>query len=361
MSIYIIIWIMICLWGIIFVYSKKNYKLFLFLSFLTMALVLGFRGNNVGEDTQMYLSIAKSTEGMSFMEILSEFPKSTWSIDIYGYHNKVETLYLLFNKLIYSITGEAQWVLIITALVSCFCFAKFIYDNSKDVFISTYLFLCESIFIFAFNGARQTLAISIAINSYTCLKNKRYANALLLILISSLFHQSSLIYLGLFIIFMMKNNKVSPKYALIGSILMTQSVPVIYKIVMSFSPYYASYFNDGFWQSSANGIIILWIIEGCMIAYMCFNGTRDIDEYITIVCISLYLGIEIIALRYTVISRVALYFRPFTLLLFPMFKTYFRKKDRSVYIICVCVILAVLYFKSAGNSYRIYSSFINNY
>ena len=360
MNIYIIIWTLICLFGIIFVYSTKNYKIFLFLSFLIMALVLGFRGNNVGEDTQMYLSIANATEGLSFMDILSEFPESTWSVDIHGYHNKVETFYLLFNKLIIILTGEAQWILIITALISCFGFAKFIYDNSSDIFISTYVFLCESIFMNAFNITRQTLAMSIAINSYTCIKNKEYIKALFLILIASLFHKSALIYLFLFLIFIMNNKGISSKYILIGCIVITQSIPILYKIVMKFSPYYASYFQDGFWKASANGIIILWIFEWCMLAYMCFKGIKNIDEYMIVACTSIYLSIEIIALKYTGISRIALYFKPFILLLFTMFKKYFKKKDRFIYIIFIFTILAILYFKSAGSTSRIYSTFMKN-
>ena len=129
---------------------------------------------------------------------------------------------------------------------------------------------------------------------------------------------------------------------------------------MSFSPYYPSYLEKSIWESSANGIIILWIIEVCMVAYMSFKGIKNIDEYITLACVSLYLCFEIIGLKYTAISRVALYFRGFVLLLFPIFKKYFKKKDRWIYVSFICAILAVLYFKSAGTSYRIYSTFMSN-
>ena len=85
----------------------------------------------------------------------------------------------------------------------------------------------------------------------------------------------------------MNNKGISSKYILIGCIVITQSIPILYKIVMKFSPYYASYFQDGFWKASANGIIILWIFEWCMLAYMCFKGIKNIDEYMIVACTSI--------------------------------------------------------------------------
>ena len=181
MYIYILNFILICIMGVLCVYCKKNYKLFIIFSFLIMALTVGFRGAFVGEDTKMYLNVALASENMSFGEIISGFPKSTWSLDIHGYPNKIETIYLLYNKIIMILTGHPQLVLIITALITSWGFGKFIYDNSKDVFLSTYVFLCEVFFMSLFNLMRQMLAISIGINSYTHFKRGEYKKGLVLI------------------------------------------------------------------------------------------------------------------------------------------------------------------------------------
>lgn len=360
MYIYILDFILICAMGILFVYYKNYRKFFIFSSFFIIALTLGFRGSSLGEDTQMYLSVAEISKDLSFIEIIREFPKSTWSIDIYGYHNRIETIYLLYNKIIMSLTGEAQFVLLVSAIISCWGFGKFIYDNSSDIFLSTYVFLCESFFMFSFNGMRQVMAISIGINSYTCIKNKKYKKGLLLICLASLFHQSALIYLSIFVLDKIKNKQKSIKYIFIVAIILTQITPILYLIVMKFSPYYASYFQSSYWEASANGIIILWFIELLMIGFIYFNKTKNIDDYMIISYTIFYLAVEIIGLKYTAISRVALYFRVFLLLLFPRFKQLFKRNQKAIYMLGICTILGILYFKTASKDVRLYSSFFSN-
>lgn len=360
MYIYILNFILICTIGFFCVSYKNDYKLFIFLSFLIMGLTLGFRGAFVGEDTNMYLNVAEASKNMSFNEIISGFPKSTWSLDIHGYPNKIETIYLLYNKVIMILTGHQQFVLIITALISCWGFGKFIYDNSNDVFLSTYVFLCEVFFMSSFNLMRQVLAISIGINSYTYFKKGKYKKGLLLIFISALFHQSAFIYLTIPILLAFKNKQKVIKYIFIIAIILVQITPVLYFIVNKFSPYYASYLQVSYWEADVNGIIILWIIEFLMIAFMYFNKIKNVDDYIIVAYTILYLAVEIIGLKYTAISRVALYFRVFTLLLFARFKKKFKKEQQVFYTLIICILLGILYFKTAGTDVRLYKSFFSN-
>lgn len=360
MYIYILDFILICAMGFWCVYYKKHYKLFIFLSFLIMALTVGFRGAFVGEDTNMYLNVAIASQHMSFGEIISEFPKSTWGVDIHGYPKKIETAYLLYNKIIMTLTGHEQLVLIITALITCWGFGKFIYDNSRDVFLATYVFLCEVFFMSSFNLMRQILAISIGVNSYTYFKKGNYKKGLALIFIASMFHQSAFIYLTIPILLKIKNKQKSVKYIFISSIILVQITPLLYIIVNKFSPYYASYLKVSYWEPDINGIIILWIIEFLMITFMYFKKIKDVDDYIMVVYTILYLAVEIIGIKYTAIARVALYFRVFTLLLFARFKEKIKKEQQIFYILVIYILLGILYFKTAGTDVRLYRSFFIN-
>lgn len=357
MYIYIVVWMIICLLGIILRHKKKYEKIFIFTAFIIMAIIIGLRGVSVGEDTHMYLSIAKAAQNLSFNDIISGFPKSIWNIDIHGVEYKVETLYLLYNKIIMSITNNSQMILFVTAVITCIGFGKFIYDNSYDKFFSTYVFLCEFFFMASFNIMRQLLAMSIAINSYTYIKNGKNKKALLAIIIASLFHQSSIIYLGLFLLFRVKNIERTIKYILIISIILIQIPPVLYKIVLKFSPYYASYLEVSYWQTSAKGIIILWAIEIIIIMFMCLYKLKNQEEFVIVSCTIFYLIFEIIALKYTAISRVAVYFRVVILLLIPMFQKFFKKSERVYYIFGISAILAILYFKTANSPARLYQFF----
>ena len=93
---------------------------------------------------------------------------------------------------------------------------------------------------------------------------------------------------------------------------------------------------------------------------MYFNKIKSLDDYMMVAYTILYLSVEIIGLKYTAISRVALYFRVFILLLLARFKTKFKKEQQVFYILIICILLGILYFKTAGTDFRLYKSFISN-
>ena len=97
-----------------------------------------------------------------------------------------------------------------------------------------------------------------------------------------------------------------------------------------------------------------------MILFMYFKKVKNTDDYMMVIYTILYLSVELIGLKYTAISRVALYFRVFNLLLFARFKETFKKKDQIIYILVIFVLLGILYFKTAGTDVRLYNSFFSN-
>lgn len=49
--------------------------------------------------------------------------------------------------------------------------AKFVYENAHEhIFMGTYIYLCESLYMNSFNAMRQVLALAIAVQAYTVLK-----------------------------------------------------------------------------------------------------------------------------------------------------------------------------------------------
>ncbi len=67
-----------------------------------------------------------------------------------GIVNKQETIYMAYNKLIMSVFHNPQWVLIITAAITCYFMMRFIRDNveqNSDLYLATYVDMCDSIYI----------------------------------------------------------------------------------------------------------------------------------------------------------------------------------------------------------------------
>lgn len=374
MVVYIALFILICFLGIFLTKVTIHNKLFLFCAFLLMALLLGLRGSGVGEDTKMYLSVANASSQISWHDLFMHFPKSTWAIDDYGYQDKIETMFLLYNKVIMSISHNAQWVLMITALITCFGFAKFIYDNTSEVFMATYVFMCEAIYMNCFNVTRQCMAAAIAINSYTYFKKGKYLKPIVLILAASLFHQSALIYLILILLVKIKNRRGSIKYILAGCIAIPFLAPQLEKLVSKFSSYYSTYLQTSFWESKVHGTLLIWTVEIILGIYVYYtlgkknsntlqNLSHDVltnimqDDYVILSCVIIYLGIEALGLQFTAISRVALYFRVFIILYFPMALKYMHPRNKTLYKVLIYSILFFEFISYASTDTRIYSYF----
>lgn len=139
-----------------FINKKTNLssKYFLWISFMAMTLVLGLRGSTVGEDTKMYLSVANAASRMSWKDIFPSFPTTEWNFISYGiyggYSEQTETIYMAYNKLIMSVFHNPQWVLIITAAITCYFMMRFICNNVEqysDLYLATYVYMCDSIYI----------------------------------------------------------------------------------------------------------------------------------------------------------------------------------------------------------------------
>lgn len=358
MAIYIGLLIYIFAIGYLFRYKYKNRKYFLTLAFAAMALVVGLRGKNVGEDTNMYLNIATAAKRMSWSQILAGFPNTTWSYDQWGFPNKINTPFLLFNKLVVSIFQNPQWVLFWCAVITCVGFAKFIYDNTYQVFSATLVFMCDSIFMMSFNLMRQCFVMAIALQAYKCYLDKKYIKGSIYILIAALIHNTALIYLLMIPLLIIKDKKKEIKYILLIAVLSPILLQYLQQLVARFSPYYAGYFQQSFWSGSLGGTLLLWlfIIVFGAYSYVFIKKKADNEQYLLIALIIIYLSLEIASLRATMVSRLALYYRAFLILYFP--SIYERLgKDRKIFRVLLYVLLVFEFMSYARSGTRVYSFF----
>ncbi len=72
---------------------------------------------------------------------------------------------------------------------------RFIYLNSKDVFLSLVVYICLGTFGFCLYAFRQAMAITICLIAYESIKKKHYVRAILIILFASMFHQTAIVFL----------------------------------------------------------------------------------------------------------------------------------------------------------------------
>lgn len=359
MGIYIIELIIIYILGFICLYILKNKKAFLSFAFFVMSFILGARANSVGEDTQHFIDIFNISKNFSIIDIVKSGTETVYEVG-YNYELKIENGYFLINKLISTFTNNAQYLLFIIAILTCFLFAKFIYDNTDNVFIATQIFLCESIYMSSFNLMRQMLAIAIGIHSYTLLKNNRYMKAFFIILCAMMFHKSAVVLFIFYLLFLIKDYKKLIKYLILGIFVFIICFQNFVDIFCGIFPKYTNYFYNNYYNLSANGQLILYLFEIAICFFIYIKGIKEKEVGIQVSLIILYLFFEFLGFKIVAFSRIALYFRGFLILLFPNFLSYLKRNMYMFYIFVVLILITLLFLSYAKSDARIYQIFWNS-
>lgn len=153
-----------------------------------------------------------------------------------------------------------QAIFVITSLIIVGLIFLSIKRNSSNFYLSIFLFVSMYFYFNSFNVVRQFIAISLICYSLKYVEEKKPINFILLILLATTFHKTSIITLLLYFI---KDFKVSKKTYIIGGLLtvaIIPLVPIMIEIFVNIFPKYLLYLT--FPKSSglsATGIIILAI------------------------------------------------------------------------------------------------------
>lgn len=354
---YIVLLVLTYIYGALFLKLAYSRKCFLFTSFTTMAIVLGLRGSMVGEDTAHFLNLYEVLSKIPLKTVFSGITETVWAVQ-WGVERKIENGYVLLNKLIHCFTDNGQWLLIVTAALTCYLIAKFIFDNiSKHVFIATQVFMCEALYMNSFNLMRQLLALAIAINAYTFLKAKKWKKAALIMIIAFFFHKSSLMLAGLFPLTMVKVDRKYIRYVLFGGISINVLMPIVLAIVTKLIPRYISYFSVNYWTNTVGGTIIMWIIEIGICCWIYLKGINSRDTFVAVICTILYIVLDIVGLNISAFSRASLFYRAFLMMLFACFVSYIPRRYRKLYYLGLMVVISAEFFSYAGADARVYSLF----
>lgn len=152
--------------------TEKVKRRFIFFAFFQMFLIQALRSPYVGTDTLLYVTV--------YERFLSS--------EYYSYlFTHYEPGYAALIQILKNMGCDSQILLVIVSAITMVGFALFIYRNSDDPHMSTFLFACM-FFPNSFNICRQYLASAIAINALPLITQKKYAKALIVILIASMFH-----------------------------------------------------------------------------------------------------------------------------------------------------------------------------
>lgn len=107
----------------------------------------------------------------------------------------MERAWIIYNKLVSVCFSSFQFFLALTALIQIVLISKVIYRLSSHVLLSFMVFFALGIYLACFSTLRQTFAVSWTAYSFLYLIKKKYILFTLLVVLSSFFHLSSLVFL----------------------------------------------------------------------------------------------------------------------------------------------------------------------
>lgn len=302
-------------------------KIFVWLSFIAIGLLIGFRSTSVGADTANYYRLYGQIKSINYDSDLEK-----------GYI----LLVVLFNK----ITDNPQIVFIFQGLlvaISCSCFVNKNTNKLSESFIAVLAFLAFNLFTFHLSGVRQSIAMSICLFAYEKIKDKKLISFLILVLIATLFHVSAIFFIPAYFIGNIKDGK-----ALIVSVIVTVlGILFLERIMNAFSLLNDRFSKYGI-EETDNGYIFFLIIMFITIFDLVFrksilNNTKTNQVHSKVNYCSA--GMWVMRLFTRVIERINFFYLPSTIIV--LSNTHGSLKpgsDKKLFIIILSFLLMFLYY-----------------
>lgn len=286
--------------------EKSRRKLFLIPIFLLFFIATGLRAFEVGNDTSTYLLFFDKAVSLKW--------------DIIG-SNYFEKGYVIYNILISYITQNHRMFIIITSFIFSICTIKFIYNYSKNPFLSLLIYIGLLFFYYSMTMLRQFFAMVIILYAFKFVQNRNLLKYILSVIFASLFHSSAVIAIFIYPLYECKVNKRTLALIFTASIGGIIFIPKVINIILGFLGRGNFYTNKIGSNDIANVLYTLVYLLMFFILYVLVgknnkNKTKtEIDFYLLMLLVSS--AINGIAINMNVLSRLAMYYTIFTIVGIP--------------------------------------------
>ena len=307
--------------------------------------------------------------GFRTMSVGSDLPHYRWCFDRIAENHSIFAgdpyygkFYLILNWLcsIFGANDISFTVLLLcVSAINIFLVVYIAKTMSPDISLTMFLFMCMDIFIPSLSMLRQSVAVSFVILSFMFLHKRRFLQFFACVLLGSLFHESAIIILPIYLLNFIphtKNSVWAYLAIIIGFIVFAIFDDVIVKwvcIIFDFH-YYWSYKMMGEKMTAMSNIKYTIFIAVFMFFWIykiyCDRKHIELDrKYQT--CLNFYFFVALVSIyniisgRLFIVSRIIYYFTWSIILLVPLFlKSIKNKKTRTI--LTVLVIVAGLLYLS---------------
>lgn len=184
-----------------FIKSEKTSRILFAITFgVAFFLLLALRHPNMGADLKDDLFTGK----LGYCSMFELIGQMSWEQVFTAQVRHYEQGYVIFNKIVSIFSKDRQAIIVACALVNAVCTAIFIGKNTTKSLFSTTIYLALPSFYILLSGLRQGVAIGITMLAFLCIKDKKWLGFILLVLLASTLHASSIIFLVAYPLFYIK-------------------------------------------------------------------------------------------------------------------------------------------------------------
>lgn len=302
---------------------KLKKRTAIILSFLPLAIISATRSASVGNDAYQYTQLFNYYSSISWSEIFGQ---------------GIEPGFIIFSKLISYLSKNSQWFFMTTSFLIIYLVAKIVYNDSKDIIFSAFIFTSYYFYFYSFSAIRQYIAIGFAINAFYYFKEKRTIKAIIYFVLSLSFHYTALILTPVIILLNLKMNKKNiAVFALVSILIGTMFRLIIVNIIMRFDRFsYYRYSIDNFVGRGWDINIVLYIFILIMIVLGIYILKRDTkfetslfikkigynndyyDIYSYLICMMMTLSLYMVSVSLTMAARASHYYAIFIIIYIPL-------------------------------------------
>ncbi len=322
---------------------KIRPKSYMILCSLALIFVMGLRSKYAGTmDTYFYTTVFEGAE-------------KYFSLGEYLNHSKIFEEEFFFSEVGFSIYvwliaqffSNAQWLLLITAVIVVGATSNFISKNSKDPLVSWIVFVCLGSMTFAMNGMRQAIAMSICLLSYRYAREKKPIRFFLLVLLAVLFHKSAMIFA---LVYLMRNMKANFKTFIFLTTVVVLFLAFADRLAFLYDSMTGEDYATGESFESGGIVTILIYIIAIVLPLLTYKRLKDPNVFVPWALT--VLGLVIYLARFTTVQiyeRISFYFFYFVMLVFANIFLDFEKRTRMLLTLCFCILAVVLFAYRVGN------------
>jgi hypothetical protein len=328
--------------------NDANRKRYIRIICFVLILQSGLRNVAVGSDTYAYFLSFNDSIRRSWQDV------SQTVIDYYSYGIGKDPGYAVFEKLVSSLSGEYQALLILIAIIFFVALGNFIYKNTTRLIDALLAFVIYSVLFYHFfsiTGHRQTIATAAALYGFELIKRRKLIPFLILIGLASTIHKSVLLFIPFYFIAQISKPKIFFRLVLlIFPIIMVfrNSLSTYLKVLGGYEEYGI---NEAAGTSTFTALFLLISIVALLRSKVILHNNKKAQRYYNAFAIAL-LFIPLTWVNPSAM-RVVQYFSIFMLLFIPEIIYSFQavssrvKRDLTVFTI---VILFALFLKSNWNA-----------